>query len=89
MIPEPVLVLALGWSTLLLVVGGLLLLRASDAIHRLLTLDVLGTIVIIVLTTLSYLQGVSYSIDAALAIALLSFSGTLVAVRYVARGRRR
>lgn len=84
-----VVVVAFAWSTLLLVAGGLLLLRASDSVHRLLALDVLGTVVIIVLTLLSYLNGVSYYIDAALAIALLSFSATLVAVRYVARGRRR
>jgi multicomponent Na+:H+ antiporter subunit F len=81
-IPE-VLAVALGWATLLLVVGGFLLLRASDDLHRLLALDVLGTIVIIVLTTLSYLGDVSYYIDAALAIALLSLSGTLVAARFL------
>jgi multicomponent Na+:H+ antiporter subunit F len=87
-IPDVVLVVAFGWATLLLVAGGLLLLRASDGLHRLLALDVLGTIVIIMLTTLSYLNGVSYYIDAALALALLSFSATLVAARYITRRRR-
>lgn len=87
MIPDIVLGLAFGWSTLLLVAGGLLLLRASDSLHRLLALDVLGTIVIIMLTTLSYLNGVSYFIDAALALALLSFSATLVAARYITARR--
>jgi multicomponent Na+:H+ antiporter subunit F len=87
-IPEVVLVVAFGWATLLLVAGGLLLLRASDNLHRLLALDVLGSIVIVLLTTLSYLSGVSYSIDAALAVALLSFSATLVAARYINRRRR-
>src|SRR4051794_26071638 len=82
-IPDVVLVVAFAWATLLLVAGGLLLLRASDALHRLLALDVLGTIVIIVLTTLSYRIGSSFYIDAALALALLSFTGTLVAVRYL------
>ena len=88
MIPELV-VAAFAWATLLLVAGGLLLLRAPDALHRLLALDVLGTIVIIMLTTLSYLNGVSYYVDAALALALLSFTATLVAARYITRRRRR
>ena len=44
------------------------------------------TIVIALLTMLSYLRDVSYYIDAALALALLSFTATLVAARYVTRG---
>lgn len=87
MIPEVVLVIAFGWAILLLVVGGLLLLRASDSLHRLLALDVLGTIVIILLTTLSYLNGVSYYVDAALALALLALSATMVAAQYIIRRR--
>jgi multicomponent Na+:H+ antiporter subunit F len=39
------------------------------------------------LAALSYMRGVSYYIDAALALALLSFISTLVAVRHVMRGR--
>ena len=89
MIPELVVAVAFAWATLLLVAGGLLLLRAPDALHRLLALDVLGTIVIIMLATLSYLNGVSYYVDAALALALLSFTATLVAARYITRRRRR
>ena len=73
---------------MLLVAGGLLLLRARDGLHRLLALDVLGTIVIMMLATLSYLNGVPYYIDAALAVALLSFSATMVAGRYISRRRR-
>jgi multisubunit Na+/H+ antiporter MnhF subunit len=42
-----------------------------------------------VLTTLSYLHGVSYYIDAALGLALLSFAATLVASLYITRRRRR
>ena len=41
----------------------------------------------VVLTTLSYREGVSYYIDAALALALLSFAATVVAARYVTRDR--
>jgi multicomponent Na+:H+ antiporter subunit F len=84
--PELAATIAVGWAALLVVAGGVVLLRASDALHRVLALDVLGAIVIILLTALSYLDDVSYYIDAALAIALLAFTATLVAVRYLTRG---
>ena len=84
--PEVVYAVAVGWSTLLLFGGGLLLLRARDTLHRVLALDVLVAIVIILLTILSYLRDVSYYVDAALALALLSFVATLVAVRHLTRG---
>ena len=84
--PELAAAIAVGWAALLLVGGGLVLLRASDALHRVLALDVLGAIVIVLLTALSYLRDVSYYIDAALALALLAFTATLVTVRYVTRG---
>lgn len=64
----------------------MLLLRAGDALHRVLALDVVVSIVIALLTILSYEREVSYYIDAALALALLSFSATLVTVRYLRRG---
>jgi multicomponent Na+:H+ antiporter subunit F len=85
-VPDVVLEVALGWAALLLVAGGLLLLRAPDTLHRVLALDVLGAIVIALLAVLSYEREVSYYIDAALALALLSFTATLVAARYVRRG---
>ena len=78
--------IAFGWATVLLVAGGWLLLRAPDTLHRVLALDVLVVIVIAVLTALSYLDDVSFYIDAALALALLSFVATLVSARYVTRG---
>ena len=84
--PDVVLAVALGWAALLLVAGGLLLLRAPDTLHRVLALDVLGAIVIALLAVLSYQREASYYIDAALALALLSFTATLVAARYVRRG---
>jgi multicomponent Na+:H+ antiporter subunit F len=84
--PEVAAAIAVGWAALLVVAGGLVLLRSADALHRVLALDVLGAIVIVLLTALSYLDDVSYYIDAALAIALLAFTATLVAVRYVTRG---
>ena len=79
--------IAFAWATLLVIAGGALLLRARDALRRILALDVLVAIVIVLLTILSYRHGVSYYIDAALALALLSFTATLVAARHVPRGR--
>ena len=84
--PDIVVDIAAGWATLLLFGGGLLLLRAPDTLHRVLALDVIVAIVIILLTLLSYLRGRSYYIDAALALALLALTSTLVAARYVVRG---
>ena len=85
--PQIVVDIAFGWATLLLVGGGVLLLRAQDALHRILALDVLVAIVIALLTILSYQRDVSYYIDAALALALLSLTATLVAANHVVRGR--
>ena len=83
--PTIVAIVGLAWASLLLVGGGLLLLRASDNLHRLLALDVLSTIVVIMLTTIAYVTRTSYTIDAGLALALLSFFATLVVARYLGR----
>lgn len=85
--PTFVAAIAVGWATLLILAGGLLLLRSHDTLHRILALDVLVAILIALLTILSYWQGVSYYIDAALALALLSFTATLVVARHTTRGR--
>ncbi len=79
--PDLAISIGAGWATLLLVAGGLLLLRSRDKLHRVLALDVLVMIVVALLTLLSYLRDVSYYIDAALALALLSFTATLVVLR--------
>src|SRR4029079_9277983 len=84
--PDVIVSIAAGWATLLLFGGGLLLLRAQDTLHRVLALDVLVAIVIVLLTILYYLRAGSYYSDAALALALLALTSTLVAARYVTRG---
>lgn len=86
--PEPIALIAFAWSTLLLVAAGFILLRAPDTLHRILALDVLASILILVLTSLSYVQGVSFYIDAALALALLSFASTIAAALYLTRRGR-
>jgi multicomponent Na+:H+ antiporter subunit F len=85
-VPDAVAAVALAWTTLLVLGGGIVLLRSRDTLHRVLALDVLVSIVVALLTILSYLRDRSYYVDAALALALLSFVATLVAVRYALRG---
>ncbi len=84
--PEVVTGIAFGWTAVLLVAGGIVLLRSRDALQRVLALDVLVSIVIALLIVLSYKRDVSYYIDAALGLALLSLASTLVAARYLIRG---
>jgi multicomponent Na+:H+ antiporter subunit F len=85
--PDAFVGVMLAWAILLLFGGGLLLLRSRDSLHRILALDVLVSIVIALLTILSYLRDVSYYVDAALTLALLSFAATLVAARFLLRER--
>jgi|1185.fasta_scaffold338567_3 multicomponent Na+:H+ antiporter subunit F len=80
----PVVVATAGlvWATLLLAGGGLVLLRARDDLQRIVALDLLVAVVISLLALLSYLRDVSWYLDAALALALLSFVATIAAARY-------
>jgi multicomponent Na+:H+ antiporter subunit F len=84
--PGVVLVPALVWMTLLLVAGGLILLRARDTLQRIVAFDLLASIVIGLLALLGYLRDTDDYLDAALALALLSFVSTLAAARYHAGG---
>jgi multicomponent Na+:H+ antiporter subunit F len=81
-----VIAVALGWMTLLLVAGGVLLLRSRDMLQRIIVSDLLASIVIAILALVSYWRHTSYYLDAALAVALLSFVSTLAAARYYAEG---
>ena len=84
--PAWLLVAALVWVTLLLVVGGLVLLRARDAVQRLVAMDLLAVLVIALLALLSYLLDQPYYFDAAVALALLSLVSTVAAARYLSSG---
>jgi multicomponent Na+:H+ antiporter subunit F len=85
-VPTFVVVAAMVWVTLLLVAGGLALVRARDVHQRVLALDVLATVVIALLALLSYYWDVGYYLDAAVALSLLSFVATVAAARYLASG---
>ena len=84
--PAAVVVPALFWVTLLLVAGGLALIRARDVLQRVIALDLLATLVVVLLALLCYLRDVGYYLDAAVALALLSFVATVAAARYLASG---
>jgi multicomponent Na+:H+ antiporter subunit F len=83
---QAMVVVALAWMTLLLVAGGLMLLRSRDMLQRIVAFDLLASIVIALLALVSYLRHTSYYLDAALALALLSFVSTLAAARHYAEG---
>jgi multicomponent Na+:H+ antiporter subunit F len=83
---QAMIVVALAWMTLLLVAGGLMLLRSRDMLQRIVAFDLLASIVIALLALVSYLRHTSYYLDAALALALLSFVSTLAAARHYAEG---
>ena len=84
--PTPLVIAALVWVTLLLVAGGLALLRARDVAQRVIAFDLLAAIVIALLALLCYLRGQPYYFDAAVALALLSFVATVAAARYLSSG---
>jgi len=85
-VPTWLLVAGLVWVTLLLVAGGLVLLRARDAVQRLVAMDLLAVLVIALFALLSYLLDVPYYFDAAVALALLSLVSTVPAARYLSSG---
>jgi multicomponent Na+:H+ antiporter subunit F len=86
-VPEAVAAVGLAWETLLQLPGGDVLLRSRDTLHCVLALHVLVSIVVAQMTILSYLRDVSYYVDGALALGLLSLVSTVVAVRHVLSGR--
>jgi multicomponent Na+:H+ antiporter subunit F len=81
-----VLVPGLIWVTLLLVAGGVALVRARDVLQRVVALDLLAMFVIALLAMLCYLRSQPYYFDAAVALALLSFVATIATARYLGTG---
>jgi multicomponent Na+:H+ antiporter subunit F len=84
--PAVIVVPAMVWVTLLLVAGGLALVRARDVHQRIVALDVLAVVVVTLLALLSYYWDVGYYFDAAVALTLLSFVATVAAARYLGSG---
>ncbi len=72
----------IAWLTLLLGVTVILVARRGSAAGRILALDLLVLVLIGILALYAGQTERSYSLDAALALALLSFVATLAAARY-------
>ena len=84
---EAVFYVAALWMTGLLVVSVGLVIRARSSLSRILALDMLILILIALLVLLSDANRVSYYLDAALVLALLSVVATIGAARYPGEGR--
>lgn len=84
---EAVFYVAALWMTGLLVVSVGLVIRARSSLSRILALDMLILILIALLVLLSDANRVSYYLDAALVLALLSFVTTIGAARFHSEGR--
>ncbi len=84
---ETVFVLAAAWMTVLLGVTVVYVIRARSAMVRILALDTLTLILIAFLILYADANRSPFYLDAALALALLSFISTLAAARYHSEGR--
>ena len=79
--------IAMVWSILLLGWVVVLIIRASGVPQRIAALDLIALLLVALLTLFSQLRDVVYFLDAALAVALLAFVGTIGYARYHAFGR--
>jgi multicomponent Na+:H+ antiporter subunit F len=79
--------IAMVWSVLLLGWVVVLVIRASGVPERIAALDLIALLLIALLTLFSQLHNVAYFLDAALAVALLAFVGTIGYARFHAFGR--
>lgn len=79
--PDPIIAIALACVVAMLAAGVAVLQRADDVLERIVAFELLTVICISLLALLTYLNGVSYYLDAALALAALSFVATLAAIR--------
>ena len=79
---ETVFNLAVVWMTGLLGVTVVYVIRARSAMVRILALDTLTLILIALLILYADARRASYYLDAALALALLSFVASVAAARY-------
>ena len=84
---EVVFEVAAVWMTGLLGVSVVYVIRARSAMVRVLALDTLTLILIAFLILYADANRTPYYLDAALALALLSFIATLAAARYHSEGR--
>lgn len=82
-----VFILAALWMCVLLVAGLIKVITARSPASRILALDMLILIIVALLVLFADARGVPYLMDAALALALVSFLATLAAARFYGKGR--
>jgi len=75
------------WMTLLLVVTVLFVIRAESSAERMLGIDAMTLVLVALLVLFSAANQQPYYLDAALALALFSFIGTVAAARRLSEGR--
>ena len=79
---EAVFLLGIGWMAVLLGLCVLLIARAATPARRILALDLLALVLVGLLALVAGEDERAYALDAALALALLSFVATVAAARY-------
>jgi multicomponent Na+:H+ antiporter subunit F len=84
---QPVFAIAVVWMTGLLTAVIVSLVRSRSVAVRILLLDTVTLLLVALLILYAYSQGQAYYLDAALALALLSFIGSIAAARYLGEGR--
>lgn len=84
---DAVFVLAVAWLALLMGLLIVVVLRAATWPVRLLALDTLTLVLIALLLVFAAQRQSAAYLDAALALGLLGFTGTVAAARYRATGR--
>ncbi|HXH84446.1 MAG TPA: monovalent cation/H+ antiporter complex subunit F [Candidatus Tectomicrobia bacterium] len=80
-------VAAVAWLAALMGALVVLVLRGRSRVVRILALDTLTLVLVAMLVLFATERGEPAYLDAALALALLGFAGTLAAARYVTDGQ--
>lgn len=75
------------WMTILLAVMVLIVIRAGSIAERMLAIDGMTLVLVALLVLYSAANERPYYLDAALALALFSFIGTVAAARRLSEGR--
>ncbi len=84
---QPVFAIAVVWMTGLLTAVIVSLVRSRSVAVRILLLDTVTLLLVALLILYADALRQAYYLDAALALALLSFIGSIAAARYLADGR--
>jgi multicomponent Na+:H+ antiporter subunit F len=84
---ETVFYFAAIWMAGLIGAGVILVIRSRSTMSRILALDMVTLLLVAFLIMYADSRRVSYYLDAALVLALLSFAGTIAASHYHSKGR--